>query len=127
MEGEGGHRTGVCRRRRDRRRRGVALADNNDVATAAGAEGLAGAAVEHFGRLEILINNAGIIRWAGFPDADADNLEKHLSVHVGGSFNTTRAAWPHMVEQGYGRIVMTTSTGMFGLPDNVSTPRPRQP
>ena len=37
-----------------------------------------------------------------------------------GSFNTTRAAWPHMVEQGYGRIVMTTSTGMFGLPNNLS-------
>jgi len=41
-------------------------------------------------------------------------------VHVGGSFNTTRAAWPHMVEQGYGRIVMTTSTAMLGLPGNVS-------
>ena len=37
-----------------------------------------------------------------------------------GSFNTTRAAWPHMVEQGYGRIVMTTSSGMFGLPENLS-------
>ena len=42
---------------------------------------------------------------------------RHLAVHVGGSFNTTRAAWPHMVEQGYGRIVMTTSSGMFGLPE----------
>ena len=41
-------------------------------------------------------------------------------MHVGGSFNTTRAAWPHMVEQGYGRIVMTTSAGMFGLPDNLA-------
>ena len=51
------------------------------------------------------------MRWAGFPEADADNLERHLAVHVGGSFNTTRAAWPHMVEQGYGRIVMTTSAG----------------
>ena len=99
---------------------GAAIADNSDVATAAGAETLIDAAVAHFGRLDILINNAGIMRWAGFPEADADNLERHLSVHVGGSFNTTRAAWPHMVEQGYGRIVMTTSTGMFGLPANVS-------
>jgi NAD(P)-dependent dehydrogenase (short-subunit alcohol dehydrogenase family) len=40
-------------------------------------------------------------------------------VHVGGSFNTVRAAWPHMVAQGYGRIVMTTSSGMFGLVDNL--------
>jgi NAD(P)-dependent dehydrogenase (short-subunit alcohol dehydrogenase family) len=41
-------------------------------------------------------------------------------VHVTGSFNTTRSPWPHMVEEGYGRIVMTTSAGMFGLPNNVS-------
>ena len=71
-------------------------------------------------RLDVVINNAGIIRWAGFPEADADNLARHLAVHVGGSFNTTRAAWPHMVERGYGRIVMTTSTGMLGLPTNTS-------
>ena len=76
--------------------------------------------IERFGRIDILINNAGIIRWAGLPDADADNLAQHLAVHVGGSFNTTRAAWPHLVEQGYGRIVMTTSSGLFGLPTNLS-------
>ena len=99
---------------------GVAIADSNDVATPAGAQALVDAAVERFGRLDILINNAGIIRWAAFPDADADNLATHLAVHIGGSFNTTRSAWPHMVEQGYGRIVMTTSAGMFGLPDNLS-------
>jgi NAD(P)-dependent dehydrogenase (short-subunit alcohol dehydrogenase family) len=99
---------------------GVAIADNSDVATPAGAQSLVDAAVEQFGRIDILINNAGIIRWAGFPEADADNLARHLAVHVTGSFNTTRSAWPHMVEQGYGRIVMTTSTGMFGLPDNLS-------
>jgi NAD(P)-dependent dehydrogenase (short-subunit alcohol dehydrogenase family) len=73
-----------------------------------------------FGRIDILVNNAGIIQWAGLPDVDQENLERHLSVHVLGSFNTTRAAWPHMVEQGYGRIVMTTSSGIFGLPKNLS-------
>ena len=99
---------------------GAAIADNSDVATTAGAQALVDAAIEQFGRLDIVINNAGIVRWAGFPDADADNLERHLAVHVAGSFNTTRAAWPHMVAQGYGRVVMTTSTGMFGLPNNVS-------
>ena len=90
------------------------------MATVAGAHALVDAAVERFGRVDILINNAGIVRWAGFPDADADNLERHLAVHVGGSFYTARAAWPHMVRQHYGRIVMTTSTGLFGLPDNTS-------
>ncbi len=99
---------------------GVAVADNSDVATTAGADTLIDTAVGRFGRLDVLVNNAGIIRWAGLPDADGDNLASHLAVHVVGSFNTTRAAWPHMTGQGYGRIVQTTSTGVFGLPDNLS-------
>jgi NAD(P)-dependent dehydrogenase (short-subunit alcohol dehydrogenase family) len=99
---------------------GSALADEHDVASPEGAEALIGAALERFGRLDILINNAGIIKWAGLPDVDEDNLQRHLAVHVLGSFNTTRAAWPTMVEQGYGRIVMTTSSGVFGLPKNLS-------
>jgi NAD(P)-dependent dehydrogenase (short-subunit alcohol dehydrogenase family) len=99
---------------------GVAVADSNDVATTAGAEALIGTAVEHFGRLDVLVNNAGIMRWAGLPELDADDLERHLAVHVGGSFNTARAAWPHFIDQGYGRIVMTTSAGVFGLPKNLA-------
>jgi NAD(P)-dependent dehydrogenase (short-subunit alcohol dehydrogenase family) len=99
---------------------GTAVADDNDVASAAGARALVDAALDRFGRLDVLINNAGIIRWAGLPEADLDNLERHLAVHVRGSFNTTRAAWPHMVERGYGRVVMTTSSGIFGLPQNLS-------
>jgi NAD(P)-dependent dehydrogenase (short-subunit alcohol dehydrogenase family) len=99
---------------------GTAVADSNDVSDVAGAQALVDAAVERFGRLDVVINNAGIVRWARFPAADADNLAAHLAVHVAGSFNTTRAAWPHMVQQDYGRVVMTTSTGMFGLPANTS-------
>jgi NAD(P)-dependent dehydrogenase (short-subunit alcohol dehydrogenase family) len=99
---------------------GAAIADNSDVATTTGAQALVDATIARFGRVDILVNNAGIVRWAGFPEADADNLDRHLAVHVGGSFNTTRVAWPHMVEHGYGRIVMTGSTGMFGLPNNLS-------
>ena len=99
---------------------GSAIADENDVAAPSGAQALIDAAVDNFGRIDILVNNAGIIQWAGLPDVDQENLERHLSVHVLGSFNTTRAAWPHMVEQGYGRIVMTTSSGIFGLPKNLS-------
>ena len=99
---------------------GTAVADTHDVASVDGAQALVDTAVERFERVDVLVNNAGIMRWAGFPDADAENLAAHLAVHVAGSFNTARAAWPHMVEQGYGRIVMTTSSGMFGLPANLA-------
>lgn len=99
---------------------GAALADVNDISTMGGAQALVQAGTEAFGRVDILVNNAGIVRWAGFPEADEDNLYRHWAVHVAGSFNTTRAVWPHMLEQGYGRVVMTTSTGMFGLPENTS-------
>jgi NAD(P)-dependent dehydrogenase (short-subunit alcohol dehydrogenase family) len=99
---------------------GTAAADTNDVSDPDGARALVDGAVERFGRIDALVNNAGIIRWAGMPDVDADNLAKHLAVHVGGSFNTVRAAWPHMADRGYGRIVNTTSAGLFGLPNNTS-------
>jgi len=97
---------------------GEAIADTSDVASEAGARTLVAAAIERFGRLDVLVNNAGIMRWARFPEVGADDLASHLAVHVTGSFHTTRAAWPHMVESGYGRVVMTTSSGIFGLPDN---------
>ncbi len=99
---------------------GSAVAETNDVSSADGAQALIDTAIDHFGRLDILINNAGIIRWAGFPEADEDNLQRHLAVHTVGSFLTARAAWPHLLAQEYGRIVMTTSSGVFGLPTNVS-------
>jgi NAD(P)-dependent dehydrogenase (short-subunit alcohol dehydrogenase family) len=98
---------------------GAAIADTSDIATVEGGQSLVDAAVDRFGHIDIVVNNAGIIRFGSLPEVDAGNLEAHLAVHVGGSFNTTRAAWPHMVDQSYGRIVMTTSTGMFGRPDNI--------
>lgn len=98
---------------------GAAVADRHDVADPAGAHALVDLAVDRFGRIDVVVNNAGIIRWAGLPDADLDNISQHLAVHVAGSFNTARAAWPHFVAQEFGRIVMTTSAGVFGLPANL--------
>jgi NAD(P)-dependent dehydrogenase (short-subunit alcohol dehydrogenase family) len=98
---------------------GKAVADTNDVATDEGGRSLIASAVDAFGRIDIVVNNAGTIRWGGLPGADLDNLDSHLAVHVRGSFNTTRAAWSRMIDQGYGRIVLTTSSGMFGLADNL--------
>jgi NAD(P)-dependent dehydrogenase (short-subunit alcohol dehydrogenase family) len=98
---------------------GTAIPDANDVSTVEGGRAVVAAAMEAFGRIDIIINNAGNIRWGGLPEVDADNLNSHLAVHVGGSFHTTRAAWPHLIDQNYGRVVLTTSTGMFGLADNL--------
>jgi len=99
---------------------GTAVANSSDVAHEDGAAALVDAALGNFGRIDVLVNNAGIVRWSGLPEVDAENLERHLAVHVFGSFHTMRAAWPHMTAQNYGRIVLTTSTGMLGLPDNTS-------
>jgi len=99
---------------------GDAVADTNDVSTQAGGEAIINTAVDHYGRVDIVVNNAGIIRWAGLPQVDLENLERHLAVHLLGSFNTMRAAWPHFIEQHYGRVVLTTSSGVFGLENNLS-------
>lgn len=99
---------------------GIALADTNDVGREEGCHALVDTAVREFGRVDIVVNNAGISRFATFPEADAENLERTLDVHVRGTWHTTRAAWPHMVQQGYGRVITTTSTGLFGLADNLA-------
>ena len=99
---------------------GEAVADTNDVSTPAGSQAIIDSAINAFGRIDVLVNNAGIVRYAGLPEIEAENLERHLDVHLVGSFNTLRAAWPHFVEQGYGRVVLTTSSGMFGLDNNLS-------
>ena len=98
---------------------GSAVADTNDVSTAAGGQSIIGSALDAFGRIDVLVNNAGIIKWAGLPEVDLESVERHLAVHLLGSFNTMRAAWPQFVEQGYGRVVLTTSSGMLGLDNNL--------
>ncbi|MDT2005469.1 SDR family NAD(P)-dependent oxidoreductase [Rhodococcus opacus] len=98
---------------------GKAVADTNDVSTVEGATAIIDTAIAQFGRIDVVVNNAGIVRYAGMPDVELENVERHLAVHLLGSFNTSKAAFPHMIEQGYGRIIMTTSTGMLGLPNNL--------
>ena len=72
--------------------------------------------VADHGRLDILVNNAGIFRPALFSETDMTDFEAELKVHLMGSANMTRAAWPIMQKQGYGRVVMTTSSSALGSP-----------
>ncbi|KKW66123.1 short-chain dehydrogenase [Mycolicibacterium elephantis] len=94
---------------------GTAIASGDSVATEDGGAAIVSAAMDAFGRLDILINNAGILRDAAFKNMTAEQVDAVLTVHLTGAFNVTRAAWPIMREQNYGRIVQTTSgTGLFG-------------
>jgi NAD(P)-dependent dehydrogenase (short-subunit alcohol dehydrogenase family) len=72
-------------------------------------------AVDSFGRVDIIINNAGILRDASFKNMTKEMLEPIIDVHLKGAFYVTRPAWQLMRDQGYGRIVNTSSgAGVFG-------------
>jgi NAD(P)-dependent dehydrogenase (short-subunit alcohol dehydrogenase family) len=94
---------------------GDAVADTNSVATPEGGEAIVQSAIDAFGRVDIVINNAGILRDKAFHNLTPELLEPVLDVHLKGAFNVTRPAWVRMREQGYGRIVSTSSAaGIFG-------------
>lgn len=94
---------------------GSVVADDSDISTQEGATRMVDLALDAFGRLDVLINNAGIYTTDEFPDVDLSHLRRQLDVHVIGSFLTVQACWPHMLANGYGRIVLTTSTGALGM------------
>ncbi len=94
---------------------GVAVADGNSVSTMEGGAGIIKTAVDAFGRVDIVINNAGILRDKSFHNMDEAMIDAVLAVHLKGAFNVTKAAWPIMREQSYGRIVNTSSnSGILG-------------
>jgi NAD(P)-dependent dehydrogenase (short-subunit alcohol dehydrogenase family) len=94
---------------------GEAVANTDNVATPEGARAIVETAVDTFGRVDIVVNNAGILRDKSFGKMSVEEFDSVLAVHVRGSFLVSRAAFPHLKEQAYGRIVNTSSpAGLFG-------------
>jgi NAD(P)-dependent dehydrogenase (short-subunit alcohol dehydrogenase family) len=94
---------------------GRAVANYDSVADADGAENIIKTALDEFGAVHGVVSNAGILRDGTFHKMTFDNFDSVIQVHLYGGYNVIRAAWPHFREQGYGRIVVATSTsGLFG-------------
>ncbi|ANN76093.1 SDR family NAD(P)-dependent oxidoreductase [Bordetella flabilis] len=94
---------------------GKAIAHAGDVTRHDDMQAMADQAMSAFGRIDILVNNAGILRDRTFAKMALDDFRRVLDVHVMGSVNATKAVWPQMQSQHYGRIVMTTSSsGLYG-------------
>lgn len=94
---------------------GDAVANYDSVATAEGTEGIVRSALDSFGAVHGLVNNAGILRDTSFAKMTFEEWDIVQKVHYYGSFLATKAVWPHFREQGFGRIVMASSTsGLFG-------------
>jgi NAD(P)-dependent dehydrogenase (short-subunit alcohol dehydrogenase family) len=94
---------------------GQAVADYSSVATAEGAGQIVATALTHFGAVHGVVNNAGILRDGAFHKMTEDNWDAVIKVHLYGGYHVTRAAWPHLREQKFGRIVVAASTsGLYG-------------
>jgi NAD(P)-dependent dehydrogenase (short-subunit alcohol dehydrogenase family) len=94
---------------------GEAVANYSGVDTWEGGQAIVKTALDAFGKVDILINNAGILRDKSFMKMEEIDIDKVFAVHLKGGFNVTKAAFPVMRENNYGRIVMTTSnTGLYG-------------
>lgn len=94
---------------------GEAVANHDSVSTPEGGEAIIQTAIDAFGRVDIVINNAGILRDKTFHNMTPDLVDSVIEVHLKGAFNVTRPAWIRMREQGYGRIISTSSAaGIFG-------------
>lgn len=94
---------------------GIAVADHSDVTDAVAIQAMVDGVLADWGRVDILINNAGILRDKTFAKMGAEEFQAVLDVHLLGSKNCTQAVWAHMKERRYGRVLMTTSaSGIYG-------------
>lgn len=94
---------------------GEAAANHDSVSSYDGGFNMVKTAIDNFGRLDVVICNAGILRDTAFHNMSEDDWDKVFAVHIKGSFTVLRAAWPVFRQQAYGRVVLTTSSsGIYG-------------
>ncbi|MGC1420404.1 MAG: SDR family oxidoreductase [Acidimicrobiales bacterium] len=94
---------------------GIAAANHDSVASADGGEAIVQAALDAFGRVDVLVNNAGILRDKAFHNMESSQIDQVIDVHLKGAFYVSQPAFRWMRAQGYGRIVNTSSaSGLFG-------------
>jgi NAD(P)-dependent dehydrogenase (short-subunit alcohol dehydrogenase family) len=94
---------------------GTAVANADSVATPEGGQAIVATALEAFGRVDVVISNAGILRDKAFHNMTPELLDPVLDVHLKGAFNVLRPAWVRMREAGYGRVLVTASnSGILG-------------
>ena len=94
---------------------GVAIAHGASVTDDAGVADMIKTVMDRFGRIDVLVNNAGILGDKSFHNMTLETFRKVVDVHLMGTVNVTHAVWPIMREQGYGRVVVTTSSsGLYG-------------
>lgn len=100
---------------------GEAVASTDSVATAAGGKAIIESALDTYGRIDVLIHNAGIVRRASLKEMSYEDFDAVLDVHLRGAFHVVRSAFPVMCDAGYGRIVLTSSIGgLYGNHDVAS-------
>jgi NAD(P)-dependent dehydrogenase (short-subunit alcohol dehydrogenase family) len=90
---------------------GAAVASTDSVATPEGGQAIIEAAIASFGRLDVLIHNAGIVRSGPFAEMTQEDFDTLIDVHLRGAFHVVRPAFPLMRDAGYGRIILTSSVG----------------
>lgn len=94
---------------------GEAVASFGSVTEEADAASMVATAMDTYGRIDVVVNNAGIAEPDFFEDLSIERFQRMIDVHYMGTVNVTFAAWPHMVETGYGRVVNTCSEAAFGI------------
>ena len=99
---------------------GDAVAYTGDLASEHGARGAVRSAIDAYGRIDILVHNAGFtLGGRAFGDDTLDRLDKQLGINPRAAFALVNEAWPHFVQQQHGRVVLTASTAVYGIPTSV--------